>query len=153
MAADGQDQRVIADGPLGQEDTTVLRRHGAEVNVPGTAVDPHELAWLEHETAIPRLGDVIGLLLEHIARACRDRIQHGLPDICELSIDQGHRDRLALAGLRQLAGDLKPGNAPADHDHVMGIRQLRLLCSGYPTEPATRTGCFMRHVSPAPIPA
>src|SRR4029077_16153310 len=71
-------------------------------------IDPLEFARVEHEMAISRLRDVIGLLLRKIAGSCGNRVQHRLIDIRWLAVDQRHGDGGAAGSPWEFAGDVTP---------------------------------------------
>jgi hypothetical protein len=90
-------------------------------------IDLLEFTRVEHEMAISRLRDVVGLLLRKIARASGDRVQHRFPDIRWLAVNQRHGDRDASGSPFEFARDRQPSDATAHDDNVMRTRHYAYL--------------------------
>ena len=70
---------------------------------------------------ITRMGEEDHLLLLHIARTGRDRVQHRLPDVGRAAVDDGHLGAPGLAeALAQAGGELQAGDPAADDDDAWG---------------------------------
>ena len=115
-AADGDDQLVVADAARGHHFAPVGGTDGGQDDFLACAVQAFHGAGLVGEAGVRGLGQVGGLLLRQVARAGGNGVQHGLPDVGGIGIDQGHRGGVRVAQLAQCRGDFQPRD-PATHDH------------------------------------
>src|SRR5262249_32629093 len=109
--------------PLWQN-TAAANRQRTQPNHLRLAVDALELARREDKTAIPGLRDVVGLLLRNIACACSNGVQHRLPNVRQLPVDERYGNRDLARGSWKFARNLKPGDSATDNHYAVGNCRL-----------------------------
>src|SRR5271165_5546337 len=87
LTANGQDQRVIGNIPF-RKNMAAIDRQRAQVNLPRLSIKALEFPGLEVKMAITSLGDEVRLLLRDVAGSGGYGVEHGLPHISRLPVDE-----------------------------------------------------------------
>ncbi|KAF1036532.1 MAG: hypothetical protein GAK34_03306 [Delftia tsuruhatensis] len=145
-AAHGDHQPVVGNAPARHDLAAIGRLDGGQQHLAGLAVQAAHFAGLVGKAGVAGLGQVGGLLLGQVARAGRNGVQHGLPDMGRIAVHQGHRADGVRAPLAQRRGNLQPRHATAHDDDARPARsrcRTRFLflahCCSLPEGPAGRT--------------
>ena len=128
-AADGDDQRIVAERAHRRDLPAILVVGGGEEYELLLAVDPGHLAVAELEPVPVALRLVFELVLRRIHAAGRDLVQQRLPDMRARALDE--RDlRLLLAAelVAETRRQLQAAGAAADDDDV---RQVAVIADGH----------------------
>jgi len=124
-AADGHDQRIVANAASGRDLAPLIGEQGAEQDFLRIAVQADHFAEPIGEMVPMRLGQVIQLMLGAVQAAGRDCVQHGLPQMGAVALNQRHLRALVPAeAIAQPRGQFQATRAAADDDDAVRVFRL-----------------------------
>src|SRR5262249_24823937 len=119
-AADGDDERVVAELALGQHLAALVVEVAGDAHHATGAVDTDQAAEAEGEAVPVRLGEVVDLLHSEIEAAGGDLVQQRLPQVGPAPVDPRDMRPAALAQpVAEPRYQLEPAGPSADHDDAM----------------------------------
>lgn len=119
LAAYRNDQRVVPDAPPLHDHSAIGGDERRDLDFARQSVQGAHGARLVFKAGPPGLRDIRHLLLMYVARACRNRVQHGLPNVGAFRIHQGDAQApTAPCRAAQQSGKLQARDAATNHDHA-----------------------------------
>jgi len=121
-AADGDHQRVVADGPGRRDLAPLIIEGGGEMHLLGRTIDPDHLAEAITEPVPMSLGEVVHLVLAGVHTARRHFVQQRLPKMCPGTFHQRDaRPPLAAEAVTEPGDEFQPRRAAADHNNPVQV--------------------------------
>lgn len=122
LRAEGQHQRVVGHPALAEQTRAVRRVHFPQHDLAAAAIQPAHAPDLIREAMAARMRQIGDLRPRHIAGAGCNGVQHRLPQMRGVAVDERHArsagttQRAAQAGRQHQAGNATTD----DHDSVSG---------------------------------
>jgi hypothetical protein len=134
LAADGDDQRVVADAPRRRDDRPSSSTNGATSTSRALAIEAGHLADAIVEVVPVGLREVVEVVIVDVHAAGRDLVQLGLPHVGAVALDQGDAARArACRACRRARGQLQAAGPSADDDDPV---LCRCICHARDCAPA-----------------
>ena len=141
-AADGDDQRVVADLALADQQPAIVIVCRCDTHHAAFAVQTGHAAQAETEMMPPRLRQIIEHVLIHIHAAGGDLVQQRFPQMRTRTVDQRHLSLPAAAdAVTQTRCEFKPAGAAADDNDVVRAGGVIGHADSSGVDPATGIAC------------